>query len=485
MAQDLDDAILTFRDAANADTGFVRYKTLVGYESVMPPQWDGEGFDYIKTEEYRRERVDEYVDNLSDKTENEWYATIERCAATKSNDMATFPLFGEFLALIGKHKPEIAERFLRRANDDVLNFLTALLKGLYDSGNRGIYDRTFARYLDTGTQLCALARQWRLSAVEDGTRINAILEKAVSKEDDSAVMECVVAVVTHRSEDLRYLITSCFEPGLRYLTARNESRWINGAWFAPEAKTFFARLSAGTAELVLNNLMSAPRIDMHTEWVLAYIARGHAAGVWNFLGRRILEDQRGRDREGRFEAIPYQFHRLPEVLSQDAASAVRVARSLYALDDTLFQFRGARLLSAMFPSFPESLARELGNLAAMGNDDDVGFTLQVLRAYQGQRTTHEVVKELVERLPEGDPRLRIAEICLQSTGVISGEFGFVEEYRTRKAQIEAWFADPRPRVRSFAKRFVRRLEQSIAFEQRRADQHKEMRLRRYEDSTKD
>ena len=43
-------------------------------------------------------------------TEQEWYATIERCAATKSNDMATFPLFGDFLVLLAKHKPEMAER---------------------------------------------------------------------------------------------------------------------------------------------------------------------------------------------------------------------------------------------------------------------------------------------------------------------------------------------------------------------------------------
>ena len=78
-------------------------------------------------------------------------------------------------------------------------------------------------------------------------------------------------------------------------------------------------------------------------------------------------------------------------------------------------------------------------------------------------------------------RLEIAEICLQSTGVVGGEFGFVEEYRTRKAQIETWLSDTRPRVRSFAERFAQRLAQSIAAEQRRAEQDKEMRRRHYED----
>jgi hypothetical protein len=54
----------------------------------------------------------------------------------------------------------------------------------------------------------------------------------------------------------------------------------------------------------------------------------------------------------------------------------------------------------MFPAFLENLARELTSIAATRTDDDVGFVLQVLQAYQGQQTTHEVVKELVARLPK-------------------------------------------------------------------------------------
>ena len=146
--------------------------------------------------------------------------------------------------------------------------------------------------------------------------------------------------------------------------------------------------------------MSVQRIDTHAEWILAHIAKGHAAAVWKYLGYRILVDRSGRDRRDRYEAIPHQFHRLPQVLSQDAASAAQVTRGLYTPDDTLFQFRGARLLSAMFPAFLENLARELTSIAATGTDDDVGFVLQVLQAYQGQQTTHEVVKELVARLPK-------------------------------------------------------------------------------------
>jgi hypothetical protein len=69
--------------------------------------------------------------------------------------------------------------------------------------------------------------------------------------------------------------------------------------------------------------------------------------------------------------------------------------------------------------------------------------------------------------------------------MVSGEFGFVEAYRVKKAQIATWLSEPRPQVRSFAMRSIRRLEQSIAAEQRRAEQNKEMRRRQYEDPEKD
>jgi hypothetical protein len=117
--------------------------------------------------------------------------------------------------------------------------------------------------------------------MEDETRIGAILDRAIAGEDDIAVMECVVAVITRQTEDLEPLIGSCFEPGLR---AGSTTPGL-----PLKQSPFFLQLSAATTELVLDNLMSVNRIDTHAEWILAYIAKGHAAAVWRFLGHRILE----------------------------------------------------------------------------------------------------------------------------------------------------------------------------------------------------
>ena len=47
------EAILAFRDLINADPQYVRYKTLVGFDSVFPFDWERETPDYAATRQYR------------------------------------------------------------------------------------------------------------------------------------------------------------------------------------------------------------------------------------------------------------------------------------------------------------------------------------------------------------------------------------------------------------------------------------------------
>lgn len=51
-------AALIFRDIANADSDFVIYKTLVGYNSVFPPAWKDKEFRFKMANAYRSEQVD-------------------------------------------------------------------------------------------------------------------------------------------------------------------------------------------------------------------------------------------------------------------------------------------------------------------------------------------------------------------------------------------------------------------------------------------
>jgi hypothetical protein len=82
----------------------------------------------------------------------------------------------------------------------------------------------------------------------------------------------------------------------------------------------------------------------------------------------------------------------------------------------------------------------------------------------GIASTHDTFKTIVNLLPEGDKRLGTVESALMATGVTHGEFGLVETYAAKKSEVEPWISDIRPRVRKFAKRYLRSLERAIAAE---------------------
>lgn len=184
-----------------------------------------------------------------------------------------------------------------------------------------------------------------------------------------------------------------------------------------------------------------------------------------------------KKREGKeesYKAFPYQFHGL-EQLARSVELAIGTVRTWFQTGDLLFQFDGGRLLSIVFPTFPEPLAQKLTDMAENGSDEDIGFILGILQNYKGELPTHRVLTALVNRLSEDDPRLLEVDRSLKNTGVVGGEFGFVEAFRRKKVEMAPWLADDRPRVRTFAEEYIRKLDQRIASEQRTADQSKELR----------
>jgi hypothetical protein len=143
----------------------------------------------------------------------------------------------------------------------------------------------------------------------------------------------------------------------------------------------------------------------------------------------------------------------------------------------LFQFRGGKALNNAFPEFSAELEAKLIGIVREGTEEALDFVLQILRTYKGETFLHEVCKEVVNSISENDDRLGEVEVILESTGVVSGQFGFVEAYQRKKVEVEPWLRDCRPKVRAFAESYRRSLDRAIAAEQRRSEADYELRRR--------
>jgi hypothetical protein len=474
-ARSLRASILKFRDAVNTNQDFIRYKILVGFESVYPGHWDDEGFDFHAADTYRRAEVARYLSEINEGTEAEWFRVIERCAQTQSNDLATFPLFGEFLSQLAAQKPEIAERLLGNASDNLRRFLAAFLNGLFLSGRRDLYERVLEVELRIGKRLSSIAFHIRLSNESQPGLSTTLLKRAIEEADRLAVVECLYIVVVNpeKVSDMDGYVRDAFV----FLNEQHETRWTQEAWLFKGPARFYENLSTERVAQILENLSYLPKVDFRAEEILTLLAEGHREAIWDFFGARLDRKSANDDLVGPYEAIPFRFHSLQEPLSKDAALAIRKGMAWFADGDALFEFGGGRLISNAFPDCTPELALALTDLVKNGDANAASFALAILKNYHGEISTHSVLKEIVNRFHDDRAKMSQVRASFDSTGVVSGEFGFVEAWRRKKELLSEWLTDERDEVRKFAEKHIAELDLRIAADQRLAEAERAMYVR--------
>jgi ppGpp synthetase/RelA/SpoT-type nucleotidyltranferase len=480
VANVLMESIIRLRDRINADQNYVRYKTLVGFESVFAEHWEDEDRDFQKVEQFRASEAERFVEEITAENEGEWFAFIERCAATKSDDLATFHIFEKFLSNWALRKPKTARALLDRSNSDVLKFLPALLDGLFQSDPKYIYQDCIHSYLAAGTHLASLVVHWRRSKPNGPGFIKAVLDKAIAVNDDWAVAQCVLLAMEASADHGVPKNDEFFKPALAYLNSRKDVRWIRGAWFVNNKTPFFDAITTEEAKLLLQNLLEVPRVEFHIEPILSQIAQKHLLLIWDYFHQR-LKRRAEPERQKLYQAFPYRFHGLQKELSKDPKLVVSTVRRWYEEDSRLFRFLGGRLLSVVFPTFQAEISHEFCELVNTGTSTDADFVLAVMENYHGEPETHEVLKCIVAKYPEDQSKLSGVRISFDSTDVVMGDFGFAEAMRQKKAALEPWLADPRPEVRAFAEKHIHELDLRITDEQRRAEGEKTLRELEYQD----
>ena len=99
--------------------------------------------------------------------------------------------------------------------------------------------------------------------------------------------------------------------------------------------------------------------------------------------------------------------------------------------------------------------------------------------YGGDARLPEICKEIIKVVPERSRAWNEVAGALESTGVVRGEYGFVDFYQTKREEIAAWKSDENPRVQSFAVWLTESLDQMIISERQRAEADLALRKHRY------
>lgn len=473
------EAVFAFRDALNADQEFTTYKLLVGFESVFPPAWDDREFDYEGEEAYRREQFGLLIDGIDLGNAKAWLATLRRCAATESNDLATFPSFTEFLQRLAERKPAIAVNYLGQLDARLANFLSPILLGLARTDR---WEDTLAlvdRWIGERQFLGDIAFAVGVVDALDPDILDRVLSSAIAAADTKAILNVIGAVSRRDGEEHVASLALVLLRALAFASAMNVHYW-HRYWLARRGGSAVIRsLADADATLLLGSLVDAPKVNPSLEGVLADLAATHPQAVIDHIGSRIV--RRFADgRENDYEAVPYRLRRLRTALADAAILVVRSARGWYAAQPDFFSYHGGKFLQTVYPEFAGPLEEALRPYIGTGDPQDARFVLETMRAYSGEPFLHPLAKAVISSLPPDDDLIGFVEVVLHPTGVTSGEFGRVNRLKQLRATINHWSDDDCAPVKAFAVRFGGRLDNEIRSEQRRSEEHAALHRLEYE-----
>ncbi len=462
---------LEIRDALYADEEYQKFRILIGFESIFHDWEKGgkESEDFDRERKFRETEALKLAETIDTDSYNEWKERIIRYASIKSNDMATFPYFGKFLEHSGKTSPALALQLLLETSDQLENFIIAILCGVAETERKGDVYSLIEGWCDEGKYLFSLARFFEFSHEVNEELLKKILDKAVASNDLTTLNQIISSVSAHYNEENKHLIKRFFVPALEKLTAHKNSGWIFGFWFRKQRVDILADMEVAGHKAILDNLFWLQKVDYHAEEILCVIAKQSPELVIQFFCNRLSKEKDEEDK-GRYDAIPFSFHKLSEPLSQHPVQVIDEVLNIYDGNYGLFIYRGARLLKNIFPNFPPEFQQKLLEIVQSKEEKDLLFVMAILRNYEGNPIIHNVSKEIVKILPDGSNFPNELSIILQSTGVVSGEYGYVQAYKQKIEEIQPWLQDESPKVKEFAQNYIMSLEKRIEYEQKRANE---------------
>ena len=458
------------RDLISENKEYEIYKVFVGYDYRF-----SEDLDWRSAEKERKQKIQEYINQITTKNFNEWKKII--LSITKNydevEDRGEYQYFNIFLNELGKQKPKIAIRLF--SEKSLAPFFIHLIAGIWVSSEKESARRVLKNWVNKGIHLSISAYLFDYVKEVDKELIKNIFKKAKQKNDVEALTNIVRSIVGNyeKSKFGKDIFVKCIQELGRY----KNYWWINHVWF--KDGKILEDLNKREWELILKSLIYIPAIDFHLEKILKVIASKYPTELIKFFKARI-QIQATKKKDIHYDAIPFELHRLNEPLSKNSKIVIQEISKWFNSNNSLLYWEGGHLLKSIFPSFHNDLETELIRLIKSQNKNRAKIVLYILRAYKGEEFLHKVCKEFIKQFPRNKRYRQEMFIILSQMGVVTGEYGFVEGYKNKKKMIQNWKKDKSKVIRDFVREYEKYLDDRIKYEKKRAEEDIEIRKREFD-----
>lgn len=459
--------------ASSAD--YELYRLFVGYDHGY-----FEDFDFKKAEEYRNKRIAEIIGEITEKNYSDWLKKLLGVIKNypQIQDRGEFIYFNKFLNELSKSKPEIGLKLIQINQFEP--FLIHVIAGIWQSRLKAKAKQIILGWISNGKHVSVAAFIFSYVGESDIKLMKEILKKAKELKDANALNNIVRSIgqlKDEKSKQLKAILLSTIQE----LTLLENTWWVHNIWYNAEA--LLSELDEHEWEILLDNLILIPNINYESEEILSFVAQKYPKKFIQFFEKRV-KTKKKKDRDDRYDAIPFDFAprqtgKLVELPEVNKKIFIDEIFAWFKSENWLNYWEGAHLLQNLFPSFDPYLETRLIEILKSKRKNKARIAIYVLRAYKGEQFIHGVCKEFIKQFPTSKRYQNEMFVILSQTGVVSGEYGFVNAYEGRIADIQSWKTDRSKVIQRFAKNYEEYLRSRISSEKKRADEEIDHRQREY------
>jgi len=456
------------------------YRILVGYDGDYLPD-----VDFEESRKIRDEKITEIVQDISETNYEEWLTKILLIIKNypDTEERGEFNYFRKLLNEISKAKPKIGLKLLEEKVFEP--FTDIIIAGIWCSTEKETAKGILNDWITQGKFLPAMAVVYEFISEEDLPLALPLIQKLVKKaktDGDVNTLNHLVRAIGFKkfpnsTKDLQSLLIDIIQA----LTDLKNTLWIQNIWYSSES--LFASLNKEEWMVVLDSLVSVPNLSYEAEAILSLVAKNDPKEFIQFFERRVKLKKKTK-RDDRYDAIPFNF--TPRQAG-DLSNLSEATKKLF-IDEIFKWFKGAHwlnywegahLLKNLFPRLDSCLESKLIALLKSKATNKARTAIAVLRAYEGEGFLHNVCKEFIKQFPNNKKYQNEIFVILSQTGVVSGEYGFVDAYQAKIADVQSWKSDKSKVVKNFVTNYEKYLNDRIVWEKKRADEDIDHRKREY------
>ena len=243
--------------------------------------------DFARIEEESRAQASAYVGSISEETWPQWRVRIFEFCKTESNDLATFPIYFEFLRELAERRSNRAFELVKKHIAEVEHFTIPIYRGLWASDLKDACRALLMELCDQGRQLTAMAKLFLWDIEADRELLKKVLEKASKTRDEDVLSLLLEVAASQISYDKNFAIAELFIPALKRLKELGCKYWVRMLWHSRKIRDLVSHLSQEQAKLLLDALVFVDKVEFQAEEVLRPIADAYPELVLDLFRKRV------------------------------------------------------------------------------------------------------------------------------------------------------------------------------------------------------